>query len=64
MEWYNGLRTYMPSAEDDGRSVEIMVTDEMKRPGKLVRGFDQVWRIVFDNEMKAELVSLPRWRFT
>lgn len=57
----NGLRGITP--EDDGRTVEMFVTEELLREGTVVRGFDGVWRVLFENGQKKELVSIPRWRF-
>lgn len=63
VDWLNGARGIGP--ENDGRDVEVLVTEELNRPGKLVRGFDGVFRIVFpDNEMSKELTSVRYWRFT
>ncbi len=60
-EWNNGARSI--TDEDDGRNVQIFVTEELMRDGTVVRGFDGVWRILFENGQKKELVSIPRWRF-
>lgn len=60
-EWNNGARSI--TDEDDGRTVQIFVTEELLRDGTVVRGFDGVWRILFENGQKKELVSIPRWRF-
>jgi hypothetical protein len=60
-EWNNGARSI--TDEDDGRNVQIFVTEELLREGTVVRGFDGVWRILFENGQKKELVSIPRWRF-
>lgn len=61
-EWNKG-RVSSLTDDDDGRGVEVFVTDELKRTGTLVRGFDGVWRIVFETGRKPELVSIPKWRF-
>lgn len=61
-EWYKG-RVASLTDDDDGRNVEVFVTDELYRQGSLVRGFDGVWRIVYETGKKAELVSVPKWRF-
>lgn len=60
-DWNRGARGI--TDEDDGRIVQILVTDELTRDGTVVRGFDGVWRILFENGQKKELVSIPLRRF-
>lgn len=60
---WNSGRISSLTDEDDGRNVEILVTDELYRRGLIVRGFDGVWRIVFETGKTVELASIPKWRF-
>ena len=61
-DWNKGRIPHL-NDDDDGQNVEVFVTDELVRNGTLVRGFDGVWRIVFETGKKMELVAVPKWRF-
>ena len=70
-DWNKGIDN-MPTWTDDGRAVEVFVTDELLRSAKLSAedcwydGEDDIpiWYVRFENGQRTELVAIPKWRFT
>lgn len=69
-DWNKGIDN-MPTWTDDGRAVEVFVTDELLRSAKLSAedcwydGEDDIpiWYVRFENGQRTELVAIPKWRF-
>jgi hypothetical protein len=69
-EWIKALETY-PVWGDDGKAIEVFVTEELVRSAKLSAedcwhdGEDDIpiWFVRFENGQRAELVAIPKWRF-
>jgi len=58
-EWNKGLTGLNSGC--NGIKVEMFVTEELTREGMLSLGFDNIWRIRFDNGPAIEL-SKVHWR--
>jgi hypothetical protein len=62
-EWKNGVAFGMTAQDDNNELVEVFITDELIRSGRLII-VNAVWFLEYDNGQRVELAAIPKWRFT
>lgn len=61
-EWHKGVRDVALTLEDDGRMIDVFVTEELTRDATLFHD-DGVWYCIFVQGMQMQLIAVPMWRF-